>query len=684
MKFVFTNNSEHTFVLDGDWITTGEWKGESALVPIKANEESTIEFSQTVVSGLEGLAWWVDDADHDIYLSMTFSKGKLGKCKCSCYAGQPPANLKTQLSKPAEVVGCEVNVLDSEVQVTIPAELTRHVPLKMEDYVRTKEENSENQEATDENASVSGQSTTGLTAEQKEAGNFMAQTRPKDAKDGAIRGIKTAASGVAMGVATAVAAPVMGAKQGGALGFVKGLGLGVLAGGAYAVGGTACGVVQIGRGVLQAPSAHRARLEEKVWDQETGEWVDSDLCALECDVERLKAEEENATAGGAVGSNAAASVKETEYYDLLKVSPAASPAEIKKAYYREARLCHPDKNPGDAEATTRFQKLSNVYQVLSDPELRKKYNRDGESGVQEQADVRMDPKAFFGLLFGSEKFYPWTGELLIAMQMDHTAKAMSEAEDEEDMFGDQSDSLKRKQLKREVELACHLRSVLSKYVYRRDEESFVEQMRVEASQLATAQFGPELLVALGDIYTLRSEIYMANELAGRFSLSKRMASIKHNGLKAKHWFSFYMSLAGSAKHGYKVYKSANADDKSKGKEEDEGKKAEEQAERVQAAIDEGLPTFLQTAWAYVVRDVDVTCKQVARKILQDKSVPWQIRVRRAKGLHLLGGIFSEEGSKALQAQTDTLSKANAAAEVKAKLNEAVMGSMREKNASNEA
>eukprot|EP00971_Amphidinium_carterae_P020797 409939-Amphidinium_carterae.2 len=53
---------------------------------------------------IKGVAWWVDDVTHDVYLSMTFSKGKLGKCKCSCYAGLLPANLKTQLSRNAEVL----------------------------------------------------------------------------------------------------------------------------------------------------------------------------------------------------------------------------------------------------------------------------------------------------------------------------------------------------------------------------------------------------------------------------------------------------------------------------------------------------------------------------------------------------------------------------------------------------
>lgn len=79
---------------------------------------------------------------------------------------------------------------------------------------------------------------------------------------------------------------------------------------------------------------------------------------------------------------------------------------------QEARACHPDKNPGDQEANAKFQKLADAYQVLSDPESRKKYDREGKSGIE--GHVKMDPSTFFSLLFGSERFEPWIGELPLA------------------------------------------------------------------------------------------------------------------------------------------------------------------------------------------------------------------------------------------------------------------------------
>jgi len=67
-----------------------------------------------------------------------------------------------------------------------------------------------------------------------------------------------------------------------------------------------------------------------------------------------------------------------DYYKVLGVSREATDKEIKQAYRRLARQYHPDVNPGDKQAEEKFKEISEAYEILSDPEKRKKYDQFGE------------------------------------------------------------------------------------------------------------------------------------------------------------------------------------------------------------------------------------------------------------------------------------------------------------------
>ena len=71
-----------------------------------------------------------------------------------------------------------------------------------------------------------------------------------------------------------------------------------------------------------------------------------------------------------------------DLYEVLGVERGASPADLKKAYYRLAKQYHPDHNPGDKDAEEKFKEAANAYQVLCDDEQRARYDRFGFDGLR--------------------------------------------------------------------------------------------------------------------------------------------------------------------------------------------------------------------------------------------------------------------------------------------------------------
>ncbi|MCH92029.1 DnaJ-like subfamily B member 4-like, partial [Trifolium medium] len=73
-----------------------------------------------------------------------------------------------------------------------------------------------------------------------------------------------------------------------------------------------------------------------------------------------------------------------DYYEVLNVGRNATDDDPKKAYRKLTMRWHPDENPTDKkEAEAKFKKISEAYEVLSDPHKRTTYDQHGEEGLKD-------------------------------------------------------------------------------------------------------------------------------------------------------------------------------------------------------------------------------------------------------------------------------------------------------------
>ena len=220
---------------------------------------------------------------------------------------------------------------------------------------------------------------------------------PNNILGGASRGVSTALVGSLCGVALTVGAPVYGTiygyRSGGpvgsGVGLVVGSLVGVIGGLGMAIGCGLSGLYQLTFGIIRTPGAIMASASGKDWDQTAQEWRYFDLqddarkTLNMTDEEFLTSVWESGSVAGvfnpfgpatkpkSTASTAAAAsetgggggpatsyrskVVDRALYDVLGVATDAKTADVKKAYYTQARLHHPDRNRDDPDANSKFQ-----------------------------------------------------------------------------------------------------------------------------------------------------------------------------------------------------------------------------------------------------------------------------------------------------------------------------------------
>ena len=454
--------------------------------------------------------------------------------------------------------------------------------------------------------------------------------------DGTLTGLGNVVRGSLAGLVGGLACPFIGAQKGGLVGFVVGTIGGGFLGFGMAAAGAVTGLQQAVWGVGNTFDAIKQTRHGMIWDADKREWV---LYSLDDDLKETRYLLQQSTSKREGGSRNRA-VKDYKYYDLLELSPDATASQIKRAYYKAAKILHPDKNP-DADAAEKFRQLSVAYQVLSDPQRRTDYDRQGAS--ESDADylgTEVDPFVFFSIVFGSDLVEPYVGELSISSWVDSIVR-LSRAERPDIMeFWSESGLA---QHKRRVEIASTLRDKVAPLVDgKMSQDEFATKCKLEAEAINEGTFGATFLLAIGEALVWSAEEYIGTYTSpmgvrGLFSALLR----KLDG--AKKSMKTASSFIGVAKQGMKAYTSAKED----GAIDFESK--EEKEKYIMDMGERSLPAILEMAWAMNVKDVGNTLHFACQKLFADSgsasrpTIGIEERLRRAEAISILGKQFQSVG-----------------------------------------
>lgn len=218
-------------------------------------------------------------------------------------------------------------------------------------------------------------------------------------------------------------------------------------------------------------------------------------------LEDRQREERNSRSQSTKRNNRSAHVKDTSLYDVLGVESHATDSAIKKAYYLQAKRCHPDRHPDDPKATEKFQRLGEAYQILSNDQTRQLYDANGMEGLDENNFETMEASQLFDMLFGSDQFEFLVGELQLASLASNV---------DEDGNAPDEEFLKRVQRTRVRKLVEEVIRILQPWTDG-DKSAFIQWAYTKAACMVECNSGPAMLYTIGQIYTRKADIYLGRD-----------------------------------------------------------------------------------------------------------------------------------------------------------------------------
>jgi len=401
------------------------------------------------------------------------------------------------------------------------------------------------------------------------------------------------------------------------------------------VGGAVKGAVDIKRGVEAVPASISAPRQGKWWNEATSTWIYTDMQKIKVpdnDDDVLKDIENDLDGSDNMATTThtpSGQVKDNYYYEALGVESNADAHKIKRHYYLMARKFHPDKNPGDAAAVEKFKLVAEAYQVLSDPELRGKYDKDGRDALSGDKtstndEQKPDPSLLLAFLFGSDKFNSYVGRLATstsAMVGDTIKLSVNDAR-----------TLQERRCSR---LAITLVNRVEPWVDMNFKET-EDTWKIHAEELKKTSYGWELLQVIGLAYELAAVQFLGakDSSIGMPSITK-WASGKLAGTRLKNrnnknqWESTTATI--DIMRVQSEYK----------KKIEIANSEKEKQQLEQELAKESSNVMMRIIWTTTSVDITSTIHETCQMVFFDQSVDKKIREMRAKAVKRLGKIFQE-------------------------------------------
>jgi hypothetical protein len=472
---------------------------------------------------------------------------------------------------------------------------------------------------------------------------YFNKTRPRNLAEGLTNGVGNVLSGAIGTVGSVVLMPVVGMAAGyekggvlgSAVGLVGGAVAGVVGGAMSAVGGILKGTSQIVRGVVSVPKSISGPMKGMWWNDIDGKWVETNL-EKEAIALSIVPEDDNDILGDKASEKVDTTphefhdphVKDPFYYDVLGVSSDANAAKIKRQYYLLARKYHPDKVGNDRDAAEMFKNISEAYQVLADPDLRAIYDREGLDGLTADktsaayVENQPDPTILFAFLFGSDKFYDYIGRLAVATSaLIGTDIPIKDA--------------RKLQIRRCTRIAIKLAKKLDAWISPDYDNKYVMfQWKEEARALSEASYGHELVILIGNVYSLSATQFLGSldSGIGMPSITKWVKAQSAKFRESQNGAKAQMTTLQATLSTMKKTKDAETAMSAAKTQAERNAIAEEMAK-------EHLAVMLQVMWTMTAVDITSTLHEAIQMVLFDRSIDKAASKRRAKGIRKLGEIF---------------------------------------------